>query len=56
MPLGEKKISNSIPIKLFSLVFEELVIIWDREGAGRPVVVWPRGPGLRAGDPLFWSC
>lgn len=42
MPLGKN--SNSIPIKLFSLVFGGLVIIWDRGGAGRPVLVWPGGP------------
>lgn len=43
MPLVEE-ISNSIPIKLFSLVFGGPVIIWDRGGAGRPVLVWPGGP------------
>lgn len=41
-PLGKN--SNSIPIKLFSLVFGGPVIIWDRGGAGRPVLVWPGGP------------
>lgn len=50
----EKKNSNSIPIKLFSLVFGGPVIIWDRGGAGRPVLVWPTST-LRHGDPLLWS-
>lgn len=43
IPLGKKSL-NSIPIKLFSLVFGGPVIIWDRGGAGRPVLVWPGGP------------
>lgn len=42
MALGKKN-SNSTPIKLFSLVFGGPVIIWDRGGAGRPVLVWPGG-------------
>lgn len=52
MPLGKN--SNGIPIKLFSLVFGGLVIIWDRGGAGRPFLVWLTSC-LRYGDPLFWS-